>query len=88
MKPRKNLITWDDWDLTRGQLESQRHAAIINLDTLEAAIFHCECERDKLPKPKLPDTDEEGDPVTLKHGKARLPLTKQQLKVAKQHENS
>lgn len=62
MKPRKNLLTRDDWDLTRQGLEGQRVQLLLQLETLEAAISLCEGEIRCFPTPKKPDTDDEGDP--------------------------
>ena len=63
MKARKDLLTRDDWDLTRKSLEGQRGSMLIQLDTLEAAIVACENRVRSFPEPKQPDTDDDGDPV-------------------------
>ncbi len=65
MKARKDLLTRDDWDLTRKSLEGQRGSMLIQLDTLEAAIVACENRVRSYPKPTvfLKDTDEDGDPI-------------------------
>lgn len=72
MKARKDVLTRDDWDLTRGQLNSQRNAMIISLTTLEAAIENCEYQVSQFPEPKHGKDQDLKDETALNTGITRI----------------